>query len=591
MAKMLPAIISSGAPRSEKLLFGKLRDDPVTRDWIVLHSFDIRKHVERSEGEADLLVLVPGEGVLCLEVKGCDVSRKDGKWIYAYDPPKISPVGPFKQASQAAHSIRQHLGRIEQVFGRLMFHSAVAFTEIDFKERSAEWDPWQVIGKTDLIRRPISQILLGILNQAHRRAAAGPANWYRRESSRPTLAQIRSIAKVLRGDFEYIEAGRNQVSALETALIKFTEDQFDAIDQLAENARVIFKGPAGTGKTLLAIEAARRSIRAGKSTALLCFNRLLAEWLRRTTDDIAAEAREQGIRFQVGSYSSLLRAVAGAAVPENANETYWKEELPDLAVNALLRDSFEPFSFVVVDEAQDLMTDPFLDAFELLVSGGLSGGNWALFGDFERQAIYADGARTDGQQLVHERSLGKYSSFRLRTNCRNSPRIAEAVTIVSNLSPGYSRVLSDVDTLDVEPIFYRSDANQIEVVQQALRSTLRRFHPDKIVLLSTRSDQSSCAAGLAAVDGIPILPFTVMPAEHTAIRYSSIHSFKGLESAAVIVTDIDRIEDEHSKALLYVGMSRAKVCLQIVMQERLRAPYIALLSAGLRAFMKGSDNG
>ena len=40
------------APAGERLLFQKLRDDPEARDWVVFHSFDIRRHVSRAQGEA-----------------------------------------------------------------------------------------------------------------------------------------------------------------------------------------------------------------------------------------------------------------------------------------------------------------------------------------------------------------------------------------------------------------------------------------------------------------------------------------------------------------------------------------------------------
>ena len=103
---MIPPLIAANAPRGEKQVFAKLRDDPKTRDWIVFHSFDIRRRLVRAEGEADVVIVAPEQGVLCIEVKGCDVSRRDGLWVYSYSPPKATPVGPFRQASEAAHSIR-----------------------------------------------------------------------------------------------------------------------------------------------------------------------------------------------------------------------------------------------------------------------------------------------------------------------------------------------------------------------------------------------------------------------------------------------------------------------------------------------------
>ena len=167
MARMIPPLAAADAPKGERQLFAKLRDDPRTRDWVVFHSFDIRRHVVRSEGEADVLIVVPDQGVLCVEVKGCDVSRRDGLWIYSYSPPRTTPVGPFRQASEASHSIRNYLRSKDPSLASLMYYSAVVFTEIDFVEKSLEWEPWQVIGRTEFLRIPISSLVSRIFDHAH----------------------------------------------------------------------------------------------------------------------------------------------------------------------------------------------------------------------------------------------------------------------------------------------------------------------------------------------------------------------------------------------------------------------------------------
>ncbi len=61
------------------------------------------------------------------------------------------------------------------------------------------------------------------------------------------------------------------------------------------------------------------------------------------------------------------------------------------------------------------------------------------------------------------------------------------------------------------------------------------------------------------------------------ICYSTIHSFKGLESPVVIVRDINRISGEQYEALLYVGMSRARVRLILLMHESCREAWKEVL--------------
>ena len=67
------------------------------------------------------------------------------------------------------------------------------------------------------------------------------------------------------------------------------------------------------------------------------------------------------------------------------------------------------------------------------------------------------------------------------------------------------------------------------------------------------------------------------------ITFSTIHGFKGLENSYIILTDINRINDDEFKSLLYVGMSRAKVGLIILMDERSRKDYNELLKKSLKS--------
>ena len=592
MARMIPPLISADAPRGERQLFAKLRDDPMTREWLVLHSFDIRRHVVRAEGEADMLIVAPGLGVICIEVKGCNVAREHGLWKYFYDPPKISPVGPFRQASQAGHSIRQFLSSRDQFLGTLLYHSAVLFTEIDFLDKSLEWEPWQIIGRTDFLRHPISTLITRALEAAHSQCSARkptPA-WYGTHS-RPTIKQREIILKFLRPDFEYLASARNQVEVAEADIKRFTEEQYEALDHLEDNRRVVFKGPAGTGKTFLAIEAARRALSDGRNVALFCFNGLLAAWLKREIEPLIELASERSLRFYVGSLSSLMLNIAKIAVPTNNDNNFWSIELPLLAVDKLLDDGVNSpiFDLLLIDEAQDLLSEPFLDVIELIVKGGLAGGNWAMFGDFERQAIYADKSATSGLDRLRGRASDSVSTFKLRINCRNATRIAEAVTITSGLSPGYSRVLYSADSADVEPVFYRNLSHQGELLYSSITKLLQLFAASDIVILSMRADRASCAASHSAQHvGFNLTPYRLVLEGGTSIRYSSVHAFKGLEAAAVVLTDIENIDDEQAKALLYVGMSRARVSLHVFMNERLRSSYDSMINFGLKAALRRS---
>jgi len=67
-------------------------------------------------------------------------------------------------------------------------------------------------------------------------------------------------------------------------LLRLTEEQMVVLDSLAAHKRAAIEGAAGTGKTVLALEKARRLAKNGARVLLLCFNRPLAADLRRQAD-------------------------------------------------------------------------------------------------------------------------------------------------------------------------------------------------------------------------------------------------------------------------------------------------------------------
>ena len=66
MAKMSPPIIPSDTPSySEKEIYSLLQNDPLTHDWIVLHSLDTANHLKNIISEVDFGVIIrKHQGVL-----------------------------------------------------------------------------------------------------------------------------------------------------------------------------------------------------------------------------------------------------------------------------------------------------------------------------------------------------------------------------------------------------------------------------------------------------------------------------------------------------------------------------------------------
>lgn len=583
MARMIPPTYSKKTPKGERSLFHKLEGDPDTKGWVVFHSLDIKKHLSKIEGELDMVVLVPHQGILCIEVKGCDVKRIEGEWIYSYE--KKSPEGPFKQASTAMHSLRNYLTSKDTSLRNLLYFSCAVFTNVNFDEESSEWHKWQYINARIFREHPISKSILNILSRAHKHTLGkvGSSSWYSTEKSRPTDGQINKTVSLLRNDFVYPIQPRTLYEEAEQMVLSYTEEQYEALDLLLDNDRVLFKGPAGTGKTFIAIEQARRASAENKKVLFLCYNRLLGNWLKETTKVINSEG------INCNTFHGLLLEIVNEKPSINAGNDYWNDYLPNKAIECLLDDKcdFQKFDFIVLDEAQDLIRNEFVDILDILLMGGLAGGKWAFFGDFERQAIYIQGLKEGADKALVNLELRspRHVNYPLRINCRNSEVIAQTLTITSGLKPGYKRILNKVEGSDVSPYFYGSKTDQEKILSEYIIDAKKVYNSRELVILSMNDDSKSCAGNLTSnhLNLQPIKSST----RHTGIAYGSIHAFKGLEAAVVVVTDIETLNDARTQSLLYIGMSRARIKLCMLMHEKCRSEYTKLLDQGFASSARG----
>lgn len=313
-----------------------------------------------------------------------------------------------------------------------------------------------------------------------------------------------------------------------------------------DNRAVLFTGPAGSGKTWLAVEAARREIAQGRSGRLICFNRMLAQHLRQ---DLASLT---GLR--VATFHQDAMRISGLAASPDAGPEFWDGELPDRAVEVLLETPSEAGDFLIVDEIQDLARQPCLDVLDLLVTGGFQSSRLLLFGDFERQAIYDRG---DGRELLRTR-IPRLAAYGLTVNCRNLPRIGTVVKRLSHMTPGYRRFRRPDDGADPEFIPIRQGADQSTALADAVGQLKDEgFSLDEIVVLSPL--RSGSAAETTADTWLRqiLRPADGRPPRPGQLRYSTIHAFKGLDAPAVIVTDLDAATVPNFEALLYIGLTRA----------------------------------
>jgi DNA polymerase III delta prime subunit len=570
MARMIPPHCHESAPNSERRVFNLLKNDPASSDWVVLHSLNLKRSGERPYGEVDFVVLVPAGGVFCIEVKGGRVACRDGVWSTTDAAGRTNRLkrSPLKQAEDGMHEIRnvirQRLAGVPELF-KVAFGHAVIFTDVLSPPLDAGTEPWEVID-CDALEAPISSHLLRIAKNQRRR-------FYLNDSpAEPQLPLLKQIREALRPDFDRVIARSTALRESERSLMSLTEEQYRTLDLLIDNRRCLFEGAAGTGKTLLALEFARRCASTGRRTLLICYNKLLGEWLaneaRATTSSVTAGtfhkcAREMIVASPVSSeFLDAERKTKGTRL--------FEEVYPFYGQLALERDS-QKYDTIIVDEAQDLIRQPVLDVLNNWLVGGLQNGRWAFFGDFHRQAIYGTPDDCDARELIKSicPSLALAS---LSQNCRNTRRIGVETALLSGFfAPPYR--MGQTEGLPVEYHEYHDAESQVATLRKVLSQLAKEPGIDMgdVVILSSHRFERSTAAQLANCGDFRIKPTDTLTATLSRIptfAFATVQAFKGMESKVILLCDVDKIETDEDRSLLYVAMSRARSHLTVLLHQR-----------------------
>lgn len=577
MARMIPPEFDAHTVSSaEKRVFNLLRYDPDTEDWVVLHSLGLAACGNRPYGEIDFVILVPTGAVICLEVKGGRVSCHDGIWQTVDRTGKASELkrSPFMQSRDSMFALRnavlRKLGADHPAAKCIMGH-AVIFPDVPIPPLSPECEPWEAIGRDDLAA-PISRSILRVIGALRKKLPHMLAP----DAAAKAIGEIRQF---LRPDFERVVMRSTAIAQSEDAIVSLTEDQYQVLDIISDNARCLVEGAAGTGKTVLALEYARRAASRGLRTLLLCYNRLLGEWF------VAQAGPPEQSRLTGSSYFRFLRELILASScraeflrDERAAESarLFAEVFPFYGQLATEEAELQ-FDLLVIDEAQDLVRLENLDVLCALLKGGLAGGHWCMFGDFTRQAIYGGMPRQERLGLLEARCQ-HFSRAKLVTNCRNTRRIGEETALLSGFSsPPYR--LGQVDGLPVDYRYWRTAEQQLENLTALVRGLLKDgLRPEDLVILSPHSFAASIASSLTVSGhglGTPAIAelreAAEAPCRQATLGFATIQAFKGMESPAVILCDIERVETDEPQTLLYVGMSRARSYLGLLVHDGVKA--------------------
>lgn len=548
MSIMFPSYLHSNIKSdAEKVVFNWFKNSPNTDDWIVLHSLGVPEHVQLIYGEIDFLVIAPCFGIFTLEIKGGRVSCKNGVWEFTnrFGETSIKARSPFEQANSGMFSVKN---AIEKRFGKnsliasSIFGSGVMFPDIVFSKNGFEFSSNTVFDaeNRDNVFTFIANLSKHVANKWEEK--------YGDRFPRHKLSkkEAMEIADFLRPNFDFFVSLSGSIHRSETKILAFTKEQFRCVDQLEDNPRVLVRGPAGTGKTLIAVETIKRALASKENVCFFCFNQNLAIWLRSFLKEEMSTNRLTITSF----YAFLLKTLGtdNSFSIDCFDSHYFLEILPSMALERILEQG-SMFDRIVIDEAQDLLLPDNLEIIDALLTKGIGRGKWNFFGDFSSQSIFT-GSYANSEMITSLEKRASFVNYKLNVNCRNSRNICTEILSVSSLNPG-NCFFESVDSLPVQYYSFITQEEEKKKIEDSLDKLLKSgISPKDIVLLSPRTRHNSVVKILS--EQFKVEDFSL---ETTNISFSTIHSFKGLEQKVVLIVDIVSYDD---KKLIYVGFSRAK---------------------------------
>ena len=529
MARIIPSEVDPKefhTSYGEKRVYEALKSLP--DEYIVFYSLHWNKRNKKNYiewGESDFTVFHPKRGIIVIEVKSGGIFHRDGMWTQRNTMSgKITKMkDPMVQAERSKHTFIDILEK-SRGFREYRVETAVWFTSAQSFEEIGDMPPIYKEGNV-LIAKDIENIKKGLERVF---------DYYRfKINSLYDKTDMDNVIRKLSPEFSVVPTISNIIEEEEYYFNRMTEEQNRLIEYLDEQKVAAVQGGAGTGKTMLGIEKARRidenEETKDEKVLFLCFNEFLHNFLknryREELPNVSFYSIDKLVKkhFKVkGEYSSPEEILEFL---NNYNEYGWD------------------YKHIIIDEGQDFSFDQ-IEALYTIAE--LEEGCFYLFYD-KNQLVY---------KLKEFRSIDRIDCrLVLTANCRNTRSIASS----SNKILGIEKLKLKDDVIGEKPAFII--VKEKEELLGRIESEINKYTDEnigqkRIVLLTVKTEKKSC---LKDVDRIGKYKIGKSLGEK-GILFTTARKYKGLESDVVIIIDIDKntFKDDTEKRVLYVGASRAK---------------------------------
>ena len=521
------------------------------------------------DGEADLVLVDPVNGILVIEVKRGQPGRDaHGRWhIGAHELPR----SPFEQAEAAKHDLVKALRDLpdwpkghEPRAGH-----AVAFPEVDLASLPAG----HVLLGPDAPRDIVLDADALADNDAAARAVARAFAFWVGDGSRGDALGEHEMALAdafLAPTLELHRLLRHDVEDTRARLVAASNAQLLILNQARSQRRVEVVGPAGSGKSLVAVEKARRLAREGWRTLYVCFNQPLASEVGRAITDDPPDRRPTVTTFHRLCETLGRRAGVLAAKPDDPHREWWDEALPQAIDAAIDRLTDERFHAIVVDEGQDFEPG-WLESLQFLLHTREDAVFW-VFHD-PGQALFRDDRVAELDGLVR---------LELMEDHRSPAPVAE---LAERFYRGPDTpVPAGSGGLEPRIVEAAPGAPTVEAVRHQLHRLVQveDIRPWQIAVLSGRSARDSdvwhqrvfgnAVLWNGAVDdagrslGLPADEVPDEPGD--TVLFETVRRFKGLERPVVILCELPD-EGDRLDELRYTAMTRATTQLIVIATPKL----------------------
>jgi hypothetical protein len=524
--------------------------------WSLLENLPDDYHVYAGvlgiQSEIDFLITHPIKGLLIIEVKGGFVSNQkvNGRdHITSQGREKTSVIkNPFQQASNQVYSLLDQLFKVGDLKNFWLRHSyAVCLPDNEFFEGEYPemFEQGRLILKTDLfdIKRKIDKVYE--LSKDHSSKTFG-------HEAQAILKKILMGPEILFSDIIENNKIQNQQQTENSVISMFHRDD-------KYNSQIIINGPAGTGKTTLALEAAKKFEKLGKKTLFLCYNDPLKWMLKDKTKDFKF--------IETTNFHDFCERISKLANHERSNEfahirqtkpkeaqDFWNNQTPQILLESLimLGERAPKFEAIIIDEAQDFK-DEWHETLKIVLS---TEAKEYIFSD-QNQKIYTSDM---GQPHAHWFHLNLNINYRLPADILDlSEKYNSSEQEIFNQNLMRQRLI--IKTIKSE----KDEAARLEKLINELINK-EKVKASDICVLTARSPEKIPQFAHFFESSFKSFKATCRLSREyrQGVTFETIHRFKGLEAPIILIADLGSLIKQKDNKLLYTGLTRASTSLIIL---------------------------